>query len=94
MCLPACRVSASAAHPPPPSEHSLVDFLDRVRKYFKLPLAVGFGLSTRAHVTSVGKLAEGAIMGSAIVRAIRAGGDTTEERCASVAKFIASVLKD
>ena len=74
--------------------HQLVDFLDRVRAHFKLPLAVGFGLSTRAHITSVGKIADGAIMGSAIVRAIRAGGETTEARCASVAKFIEGVLKD
>lgn len=48
-------------------------FLERIRKVSTLPLAVGFGVSTRQHVVDVGKVAEGAVVGSAIIAAIDAG---------------------
>ena len=40
------------------------------------PLAVGFGLSTREHVEQVGRIAGvgGVVMGSAVIKAIEAGG--------------------
>lgn len=40
-------------------------FLERVRRYTELPLVVGFGISTPAHVAHVGQFADGAIVGSA-----------------------------
>jgi len=42
----------------------------RLRKFTKLPIAVGFGISTPDQVASVGKYAEGAVVGSAIVETI------------------------
>ena len=45
-------------------------FLGRVRAQTDLPLAVGFGISTREHVEAVGRLADAAIIGSAFVQAI------------------------
>lgn len=48
-------------------------FLARVREVTSLPLAVGFGISTREHVKQVGQVAEAAIVGSAIIAAIDAG---------------------
>ena len=68
-------------------------FLGRVRTHIQCPLAVGFGLSTRAHVKGVGQLADGAIMGSAVIKAL-AQGDTTEASCKSVGEFIHSVCHD
>ena len=44
------------------------------------PLAVGFGLSTRAHVDAVAHLADGVVMGSAIVRALEDGGVAALEK--------------
>ena len=52
----------------------LAPFLQRVRKFVDLPLAVGFGISTREHVRAVGELADGAIVGSAVINAIADGG--------------------
>jgi tryptophan synthase alpha chain len=49
------------------------DLSDRVRlirKHTNLPVAVGFGISTRADVEKVWQYAEGAIVGSAIVKFI------------------------
>jgi tryptophan synthase alpha chain len=47
-------------------------FLDRVRRQTDLPLVVGFGISSAAHVRQVGQHAAGAIIGSAMVSAIEA----------------------
>lgn len=42
--------------------------LSRVRAHTSLPLAVGFGISTREHVKAVCQQAEAAVVGSALVR--------------------------
>jgi len=44
------------------------DLLDRVKTHTDLPLAVGFGISSRAHVEEVGNNAEGAVVGSALIK--------------------------
>lgn len=45
----------------------LDDYLDRIRAHTDLPLAVGFGISTPAHVRQVGQHADGAIVASALI---------------------------
>jgi tryptophan synthase alpha chain len=45
----------------------LPDFLDRVRRHTDLPLVVGFGISTAAHIRQVGRHADGAIVASALI---------------------------
>ena len=61
------------------------DIAERVqalRELTRLPIAVGFGISTAAHVASVGESADGAIIGSALVnelnKAHQSGGDVLE----------------
>lgn len=53
------------------SRSSLADdlpaFLTRVRAASDLPLAVGFGVSTHEHVAAIGKVAEAAVCGSALL---------------------------
>ena len=44
--------------------------LDRVRRYTRLPLAVGFGISRREHVEFVGSSAQAVVVGSALVRVV------------------------
>jgi tryptophan synthase alpha chain len=41
-----------------------------MRHITNLPLAVGFGISTPEHVTEIGSIADGVVIGSAIVRTI------------------------
>lgn len=50
----------------------LPDFIARIRTITQLPLAVGFGISTREHFTHVEKLADGVVIGSAVIKAIDA----------------------
>lgn len=45
--------------------------VDRIRRHTSLPIAAGFGISTPVHVTAVLEHADGAIVGSAIVRRMR-----------------------
>ena len=46
------------------------DLLERVRAHTSLPLALGFGISAPEHVAEVGKTADAAVVGSALVRVI------------------------
>lgn len=52
----------------------------RVRRKVKLPLAVGFGLSTPDQVEAVGRFADGVVVGSALVRLVEEGGPRLAER--------------
>jgi tryptophan synthase alpha chain len=45
----------------------------RIRAHTGLPVAVGFGISTRAQVAQVAALADGVVVGSALVNVIRDG---------------------
>jgi tryptophan synthase alpha chain len=45
----------------------------RIRAHTGLPVAVGFGISTREQVSKVAALADGVVVGSALVNVIRDG---------------------
>ena len=47
-----------------------LDLLERVRVHTDLPLALGFGISAPEHVAEVGKTADAAVVGSALVRVL------------------------
>ena len=47
-----------------------LSFCPRVRRYTDLPLAVGFGISRREHMASVGRYAQAAVVGSALIKSI------------------------
>jgi tryptophan synthase alpha chain len=57
----------------------------RLRKYTKLPVAVGFGISTAEQFSAVGKFADAAVVGSAIVDTIERNPGKEAE---SVAQFV------
>lgn len=48
---------------------SIAPTVARVRRATDLPVCVGFGVSTAEHARSVGSIADGVVVGSAIVRA-------------------------
>lgn len=52
----------------------LTQSIRRVREVTALPIAVGFGISTPAQATEVARLADGVVVGSAVVQALEAGG--------------------
>jgi tryptophan synthase alpha chain len=50
----------------------------RMRELTDLPLAVGFGISTPEHVTEVARVADGVVVGSAIVKFIESNAATPD----------------
>ena len=52
---------------------SLPETIQRLRSATKLPICVGFGISTPAQAQSVGRLADGVVVGSALVKAAEQG---------------------
>jgi tryptophan synthase alpha chain len=60
--------------------------VERIRRWSKLPVAVGFGISNADHVTKVGEFADAAVIGSAIVELIERS--TEEQAPGAVARFI------
>jgi len=58
----------------------------RIRRWSKLPVAVGFGISNAEHVAQVAEFADAAVVGSAIVELIERS--TAETAPGAVARFI------
>ena len=58
----------------------------RLRKYTKLPIAVGFGVSNAEHFAAVGRFADAAVVGSALVATIEKSAPG--EAPSSIARFI------
>jgi tryptophan synthase alpha chain len=61
----------------------------RLRKHTKLPIAVGFGISTAEQFAAVGEFADAAVVGSAIVEIVERNPGKEPE---SVAQFITQLL--
>jgi tryptophan synthase alpha chain len=65
------------------------DLVSRLRRYTDLPVAVGFGISTAAQFEAVGKFAEAAVVGSAIVETVERNPGKEAE---SVAQFVKQLV--
>jgi tryptophan synthase alpha chain len=61
------------------------ELVRRLRRYTQLPVAVGFGISTPGQFEAVGRFAEAAVVGSAIVETIERNPGKEAE---SVAQFV------
>ncbi|MDR3725155.1 MAG: tryptophan synthase subunit alpha [Terracidiphilus sp.] len=58
----------------------------RIRRWTRLPVAVGFGISNAEHVAQVGQFADAAVIGSAIVELVERSAP--EDAPGAVARFI------
>jgi tryptophan synthase alpha chain len=65
------------------------DLVQRLRKFTKLPIAVGFGISNADQFREVGSFADAVVIGSAIVHAIEQSGPAGA--APAVAKLIANL---
>ena len=65
---------------------NLKDFIGRVRRFARLPLCVGFGISTPEQAKEVAQLADGVIVGSKIIQLME-----KDDNFASLKKFAASL---
>ena len=65
----------------------LAEFVQRVRTRSAVPLAIGFGISTPSQAALVAQLADGVIVGSALINAVNAASD----KPAAAAAFVQSL---
>jgi tryptophan synthase alpha chain len=64
---------------------------ERLRRFTRLPIAVGFGISSAEHVAAVGEFADAAVIGSAIVSLIEKA--QPGNAAASVADFLRGIRR-
>ncbi len=65
---------------------TLGEYIERIRSHTDLPLAIGFGISKPEHVRQVGTIAQGAIVGAALINALTAVPDA--EKPAAATRFV------
>jgi tryptophan synthase alpha chain len=65
------------------------ELVKRLRRFTRLPIAVGFGISNAEHVKAVGEFADAAIIGSALVALIEKS--PAGEAATAIAQFIAGL---
>jgi tryptophan synthase alpha chain len=72
----------------------LGDLLERIRQHTDRPVCVGFGISTAEHVAEVSRVADGAIVGSAMVHTVAQNleSDDLPERVAEKVRELRSGL--
>ena len=63
--------------------------VERLRNYTQLPIAVGFGISSAAQFAAVGRFAEAAVVGSAIVETVERNPGREPE---AVAQFVKQLV--
>lgn len=68
-------------------QSDLADFVGRVREQALVPLAVGFGIGTPEQAANVGQLADGVIVGSALINTV----DQADDKPAAAQQFVQSL---
>ena len=78
-----------------PDADQVAKSVARIRKSTDIPIAVGFGVKSAAQAAEIGRVADGVVVGSALVSAIAAtldaGGQATDGTVASVHGLVAEL---
>ncbi|WP_054957114.1 tryptophan synthase subunit alpha [Paenibacillus dakarensis] len=75
------------------------EFIETVKQYSKVPVAIGFGISNGEQVARFSEICDGVVVGSAIVRQIEAciplllQKDTKEEGLLQIREFVSQLKK-
>lgn len=69
------------------------EVVQRVKRHTSLPVAVGFGLSKPWHIRAVSQVADGAIVGSAVVRLVEENASRVDEAVCKVREFVRSLFE-
>ena len=65
--------------------------VEQLRTMTELPICVGFGISDASHVATVGETADGAIIGSALVRRLHEAAEQGHDVIATASGFISEL---
>jgi len=75
-----------------PEAPRVVEAVNRIKRHTKLPIAVGFGLKTPEHARAIAAVADAAVVGSALVEAVRASLDKDNRATASTVTAVTSLV--
>ena len=84
------RTGVTGAQSSLPEE--LTNLVGRIKSITDKPVAVGFGISTAEHVKQVSQIADGVVVGSALVNAI-ASAKTSDDAVSNAVTFVKSLKK-
>ncbi|SPC63256.1 probable tryptophan synthase [Ustilago sp. UG-2017b] len=70
---------------------SLPDLISKIRSITSIPLAVGFGVSTREHFVQVGEHADGVVIGSKLVAKLKQAPANTAARVEAARSYCAQI---
>jgi tryptophan synthase alpha chain len=75
-----------------PDTRRVVDAVKRIKRHTSLPVAVGFGVKTAAHARAIAAGADGVVVGSALVEAIRGSLDASGKASARTAPAVTELV--
>jgi tryptophan synthase alpha chain len=64
----------------------------RIKRHTKLPVAVGFGVKTAAHARAIAKSADGVVVGSALIDALRHSLDKNNKATRKTVKAVTDLV--
>jgi tryptophan synthase alpha chain len=77
----------------PNLDYSLEPIIDEIRKHIRLPVGVGFGVSSPSQVRKIARVADAVIVGSALVRIIEKDGENRVSLLSSIGEFVSGLSK-
>jgi len=69
----------------------LESFVQKIKEQTDVPVVIGFGVSSKAHVKFISEVAEGAIVGSAFVESIRS--NQSHDQYGKITEFIQNLVE-
>jgi tryptophan synthase alpha chain len=80
-----------------PQTSNVIEAVARIKRHTSLPIAVGFGLKTPEHARAIASGADGAVVGSALVEAVRtsldAQGRATQKTVNAVTDLVSALAE-
>ncbi len=77
----------------PNLDYSLEPVINEIRRHIRLPVGVGFGVSTPSQVSKIARLADAVIVGSALVRIIEKDGKNSVSLLSRIGEFVSGLSK-
>jgi tryptophan synthase alpha chain len=75
-----------------PDTSKVIAAVARIKRHTSLPVAVGFGVRTAAHAQAIARGADGVVVGSALVEAVRSSLDAAGKPTADTVKNVAALV--
>lgn len=75
-----------------PQAANVIDAVARIKRHTDLPIAVGFGLKTPEHARSIAEGADAAVVGSALVEAVRTSLDEQARATSKTVKAVTDLV--